>query len=224
MAAAGLLLHECARGARRGGVKIYCASCETSCTELPDDTKLSPDFHFTCKDCHGPDHRVRGLSIAHDPRLDHSSLPEGTTARPPRREEVIPKGYQLDRHAPKPMKSGPIWSRSDEFLQELVADRSGEEKERALVTMRGRWRRSLTFDEIAGETNQSPGDVRKMLSVFRTKGNQLWERKERAAAKHERNRLLSARAGELFGQGLTVRQVSAILKCSVGRASELRAA
>src|SRR5882762_452335 len=160
MAAAGLLLHECARGARRGGVKIYCASCETSCTELPDDTKLSPDFHFTCKDCHGPDHRVRGLSIAHDPRLDHSSLPEGTTARPPRREEVIPKGYQLDRHAPKPMKSGPIWSRSDEFLQELVADRSGEEKERALVTMRGRWRRSLTFDEIAGETNQSPGDVR----------------------------------------------------------------
>ena len=205
-------------------MRVYCVTCQANFTELPDDASLSPDFKFTCKVCSRPDNRVQGLNVAHDPRLDHSGLPEGTKVRPPRREEIIPKGFQLDRHAPKPMKPGPIWSRSDEFLQELVADRSGEEKERALAVMRGRWRRSLTFDEIAGETNQSPGDVRKMLSAFRTEGNKLWERKERAEAKQEKNRQLSARAGELFGQGLTVRQVAAILKCSVGRASELKVA
>jgi len=150
-------------------------------------------------------------------------MPEGTTARPPRREEVIPKGFQLDRHAPKPMKPGPQWSRSDDFLRELVADR-GEGKERALVVMQGRWRRGFTFGELATATGLPVEEVRKQLSVLRTEGNQLWERKERAAAKQEKNRQLSARAGALFGQGLTVRQVAAILKTSVGRASELKAA
>ncbi|SRR5216684_197838 len=204
-------------------MKIYCGTCQTNFTELPD-AALSPDFKFTCKVCSRPDNRVQGLSVAHDPRLDHSTLPEGTTARPPRREEVIPKGFQLDRQAPKPMKAGPVWSRSDEFLRELVAGRSAEEKERALVVMHGRWRRGFTFGELATATGLPVEEVRKQLSVLRTEGNKLWESKERADAKQEKNRQLSARAWELFDQGLTVRQVAAILKCSVGRASELKVA
>ena len=205
-------------------MKIYCASCETSCTELPDDTKLSPDFHFTCKDCHGPDHRVRGLSIAHDPRLDHSSLPEGTTARPPRREEVIPKGFQLDRKAPKPIKPGPTWSNSDAFLSNLVAGLSDKEREQALVVMHGRWRRGFTFEELATATGLPVKEVRALLSVLRTVGNAVMEKRERAEEKFMKKAGMSVKAKELFERGLTTRQVAAILECSVGYASELRRA
>ena len=205
-------------------MRVYCFTCQTNFTELPDDAKLSPDSRFTCKGCLRVDNRVHGLNVAHYPRLDRSGMPEGTTARPPRREEFLPDGFQLDRKSPKPMKPGPEWSYSDAFLREMLADRSDDEMGRALVVMVGRWRQQRTFEELAEETHQPPADVRKVLSGFRTEGNALWEKKQRAAVKAERNSQLSVRASELFGQGLTVRQVAAILKCSVGRASELKAA
>jgi hypothetical protein len=140
------------------------------------------------------------------------------------REEFARGSFQIDRKSPKPMKPGPLWSRSDNFLRELLADRTREEMGRALLLIAGRWRRGLTFRELAEETHQTEEVVRKNLSAFRTVGNALWEKKQRAEAKHERNRQLSARANELFDQGLSVRQVAGILKCSVGRASQLKAA
>ena len=205
-------------------MKVYCSTCQTNFTTLPDDAALSSNFKFTCKVCSRPDNRVQGLNVAHDPRLDRSSMPEGTTVRPPRRQEFLPDGFQYDRKVPKPMKRGPEWSFSDTFLAELLAERSDDEKGRALAVILGRWRKQMTFEELAEETHQPPTDVRKALSVFRTEGDALWEKKQRAAAKAERNRQLSARAGELFARGHSVREVARILKCSVGRASELKAA
>jgi len=32
-------------------MKVYCSTCTTNFTEIPDDVGLSPDFHFTCKEC-----------------------------------------------------------------------------------------------------------------------------------------------------------------------------
>ncbi len=210
-------------------MKVFCASCQTNFTELPDDARLSAEFRFTCKACSRPDNRVQGLNVAHDPRLDRAGAPEGTALRRPQaedisREEFVREGFQIDRKSPKPMKPGPEWSRSDTFLRELLADRTDEEKGRALVLIVGRWRMQKTFQALAEETNQPEADARRAISVFRTQGDRLWERKQRADAKQEKNRQLSARASALFDQGLTVRQVASILKCSVGRASELKAA
>jgi hypothetical protein len=210
-------------------MRVYCSECQTSFTELPDDANLSPNFKFTCKDCHRPDNRVQGLSTQFDPRFDRAGTPDGTAAKRPGPEEILREefahgGFQIDRKTPKPMKPGPEWSRSDAFLRELLTERSREEMGKALALIVGRWRRGLTFRELAEETHQSEEAVRKKLSGFRTEGDALWEKKERAAAKSERNRQLSVRANELFAQGLTVRQVADILKCSVGRASELKAA
>jgi len=209
--------------------KIHCADCGINSTELPDDAALSPDFKFTCKECYGPDNRVQGLTVAHDPRLERAGTPEGTAASRPRpeqiaHEEFVRAGFHLDSRTPKAMKPGPDWCYSDAFLRELLIDRTREEMGRALVVIVGRWRRGLTFKELAEETNQPPAEVRKGLSVFRTEGNALWEKHQRAEAKAERNRQLSVRAHELFALGLSVRQVAEILKCSVGRASELRQA
>ena len=139
-------------------------------------------------------------------------------------EECLPDGFHIDRKTPKPMKSGPEWGFSDVFLREMLADRTREEIGRALVLMVGRWRMQKTFQELAEETNQPEPDVRKALSVLRTEGNALWEKNQRAAIKAEKNAQLSARAKELFGWGHSVREVAAIMDCSVGYASELRRA
>jgi hypothetical protein len=203
--------------------RVYCSSCGANFTEIAAGTVLSPDFRFMCKGCLPRDNRVRGFDVAHDPRLDWSRMPEGTTGRP-RRGEFLPDGFQLDRKTPKPMKPGPEWSRSDAFLRELLADRTDDEKGKALVLLIGRWRQCKTFQELADETSLSVEDAHKALSALRREGNALWKKKRRATAKAERNRQLSLRAKELFARDLTVRQVAGILKCSVGLASELRRA
>jgi hypothetical protein len=145
-------------------MKVYCTTCRTNFTELPDDMKLAADFCFTCRKCCAPDNRIQGLNIAHDPRLDRAVAPEGTATRGPRpeeisREEFVREGFQIDRKAPKPMKPGPEWSRSDVFLREMLADRSDEEKGKALVLILGRWRMQKTFQELSEETNLPEADV-----------------------------------------------------------------
>jgi hypothetical protein len=193
--------------------KIYCYTCEISFVELPADVALAPDCAFTCRGCYAADDRVKGFNVAHDPRL-------GRNSNNPKL--VLPSGFHQVK-PPKPIK-GPTWSYSDEFLRELVTDRSDEEKGKALVLVIGRWRQWKTIAELAVETRQSVDDARSALSALRREGNALWEKKQRAAVKAERNRQLSLRAQELFARDLTVRQVAGILKVSVGLASELRQA
>ena len=148
----------------------------------------------------------------------------GDDIEPAQCKECLPAGFHIDRKTPKCVKSVPEWSFSDAFLREMLADRTREEMGRALVLMVGRWRMQKTFPELAEETNQTEQDVRKALSVFRTEGNALWEKNQRAAIKAEKNAQLSARARELFGRGHSVREVAKIMACSVGYASELRRA
>jgi hypothetical protein len=210
-------------------MRVHCTGCQTNFTELPDDAILSPDFKFTCKDCYGPDNRVQGLGIAHDPRLDRAGTPDGTAARRPRPEEIsqeefVREGFQLDRKEPKPIKPGPTWSRSDAFLSKLVSDLGEKERQQALVVMHGRWRRGFTFWELATATGLLVAEVRALLSVLRTKGDAVMEKRERAEAKFKKNGELSVRAKELFERGLTTREVAAIMECSLGYASELRRA
>ena len=209
--------------------KIYCSSCTTNFTEIPADAALAPDFRFVCRQCYTPDNRVVGLGTAHDPRLDRAGTPEGTAARRPRPEEIsheefVRAGFHLDGRTPKPMKPGPEWSRSNEFLRELLADRTDEEKGKALVLIVGRWRQSKTFQELAAELSLLPEDVRKNLSAFRTEGDRLWAKKQRAAAKAEKNAQVSARAKALSERGLTVREVAEIMGLSIGFISELQRA
>ncbi len=65
-------------------MKVYCSTCTTNFTEIPDDVGLSPDFHFTCKECLPKADAVgaRRLDTAHDPRLArrrHKPDDEGTS-------------------------------------------------------------------------------------------------------------------------------------------------
>lgn len=199
--------------------RVYCSTCAANFTEIAGDAALSPNFRFTCKECYPRDNRVRGLDTAHDPRLGRDPL----IGRPaPQFSDE--GGFHIDRKSPKRMKPGPEWSRSDAFLRELLADRTDEEKGEALLVLIGRWRQQETFEEIAGEVGISEPAVRAALSALRKEGNALWAKKQRAAAKAERNRQLSLRAQELFGRGLSVRQVAKIMRCSVGYASELHKA
>ncbi len=231
--------------------KVYCSTCAVNFTEIATDAVLSPDFRFACKDCLPRDKPVQGLDTSHDPRLGHDPLigrsgwrpsaslsPQFSDEENHNNEEVdtdsqetetsnwyfIPDGFHLDRKAPKRMKPGPEWSRSDAFLREMLADRTDEEKAKALLVLIGRWRQQETFEEIAAKVGMSEPAVRAVLAELRREGDALWKKKQRAAAKAERSRQLSLRAHELFARDLTVRQVAGILKCSVGLASELRQA
>jgi hypothetical protein len=140
------------------------------------------------------------------------------------REEFARGGFQIDRKTPKAMKPGPEWSRSDAFLHNLVADLGDKERVQALVVMFGRWRRGFTFEELATATNLPAAEVRALLSVLRTQGNAVMEKRQRADAKLKKHGELAVRAKELFGRGHSVREVAQIMDCSVGYASELRRA
>ncbi len=210
-------------------MRVHCVVCQINFTQLPDDASLSPDFKFTCKDCYTPDNRVKGLSTQFDPRLDRACTPEGTAARRPRpeevsREELVREGFQPDRKAPKPIKPGPDWSRSDAFLSNLVSDLGEKERQHALVVMHGRWRRGFTFWELATATGLPVEDVRALLSVLRTKGDAVMEKRERADAKAKKNGELSVKVRELSERGLTVREIARLMGISIGFVSELRAA
>ena len=204
-------------------MRVYCATCKTNFTVLPDDARLSAEFRFICRACHRPDNQTQ-LNVAFDPRLDRAGLPEGTTIRPPRREQPIPDGFHLDQRAPKPMKPGPVWSRSDAFLDNLVSDLDEKDRVQALVVMHGRWRRGFTFEELATATGLPVTEVRALLSVLRTQGNAVWEKRAREDAKFKKRGELSIKARELSNRGHTVREIAQKMGVSIGFVSELRRA
>jgi transcriptional regulator with XRE-family HTH domain len=95
---------------------------------------------------------------------------------------------------------------------------------RALVIMHGRWRRGFTFEELAAATGLTVAEVRSLLSVFRTLGNAVWERREREDSKFKKRGELSVKARELSKRGLTVREIAQKMGISIGFVSELRRA
>lgn len=219
-------------------MKIACSKCGRNPTELPDDVQLAAAFAFKCRECclPGTAKGARRLDIAHDPFFPRAHRPDDTPSLRPRPaeqeklswQEFVQAGFQFDRKTPKPIKPGPEWAYSDSFLLD-VAIRA--KIKNGMAIMRGRWRQKKTFREIAEQLGMVSEDmtveevvkeVRKAISVFRTMGNRLWAKKQRAEAKAKKIVYLSARAGDLAERGHSVRQIARIMGCSVGYASELR--
>lgn len=195
----------------RGGVTVYCTKCKRNTIELPNGTQLAPGFAFRCREC-----------------CPAARIPVGLDAQPKKKGirvaetgERLGAGFQLDRKTPKPIKPGPEWANSDGFLLEVTI-RAKIRKGSAI--MRARWREQKTFQEIAEQVGLTVEEVRKAISVLRTLGNRLWERKQRAEVKAKKIAYLSARAKALAENGHSVRQIARIMDISIGYVSELRRA